>query len=140
MRKLAGVVVVLCCVMFAGCGPSASRKLVGRWQCNLAETSRQQGNRENLDNPVAAGLAAIFTIELAFEADGMVAATRGGSQKLWTKQWKVTNVEGQKVTIELCDTDDTNPQVELLTFDGDDHFTYTWLGKSVTFTRVKEQQ
>ncbi len=144
MRRFTGVVVLLCCVVFAGCGPSASRKLIGQWQCNPAEALRQQGNQENLNNPMAAGLEAMmanFTLGLAFEADGTVTATMGGSKELaWTKHWKVTNVEGQKVTIELCDTDGSNTEVKLLAFVDDDHFTCTWLRKPLTFTRVREQQ
>lgn len=145
------IVVLSGCLCIAGCGPSASERLVGKWKYDVAEAAKDKIQDSDVPHAVGKPLLGIMEtigarleMEIEFKADGTMTISAGGDQKLEvvSRTWEVVEAEGDQVTLRLGKPGDPNSMNRQVTFVDDDHFEFAppgLGGKTLLFARTKEE-
>jgi len=144
MNRFVYTVLPLCLlasIALTGCGPSAKKRLTGKWEGKLVVDESQQNTFAKFLIDKANQFGSL-TFEL--NADGTMKSrlTIGASTKEVTGQWRVIKAEGDVVTAEITDVNlNTKTKVvreATITFEDDDHFITTLPNSNakLRFTRV----
>jgi len=151
MRRFALITTLLGCVATAGCAPTASEKLVGKWDYNLLDRAKQAGGEQQGSGGVketllgaaeAAGLKVGMEIEFRDDQTVTMSASLIGTATSGPMEWKVAQVDGQTVTVEIRRRNEQTARSLQITFVDEDHFWLTPPGtgdSSLLFTRVKQE-
>ena len=151
MHRVSLTIALLACLGLAGCGQSASQRLVGKWKSDLAKAAK--GAVWETDGPASAtgtmlGLAEAvgmkMEMEIEFKADQTMttSATWFWTETSGTMDWEVARVDGGTVTVAIRWPDDRNATELQIIFVDEDHFQLAppgGGGKSFVFTRLKEE-
>ncbi|MHC4181139.1 MAG: PAP/fibrillin family protein [Planctomycetota bacterium] len=156
MKRLSLIVALLGCLLAAGCGQSASERLVGKWAYDVLEraqgTDGEQGAAGGAKEAilgVAQAMGVTAGMEIEFRDDQTVTmsaslfrAKTPLSSKRGSMHWKVAKEEGETVTVEIRLPGDQNARKLEVTFVDEDHLRVAAPGtggKSFVFTRVKQE-
>jgi len=151
VRRFVLITMLLGCVATAGCAPTASERLVGKWEWDLLDRAQQArakqegtgGMKETLLGIAeAAGLKLGMQIEFRDDQTVTMSASLIGTATSGPMQWKVAKVEEDTVTVEIRRPNEQSARSLLITFVDEDHFQLTPPGtgdKSLLFTRVKQE-
>ena len=154
MQRFVCGTALLSCAVLVGCGPApaekARRQLIGKWEARPpADQAIPEPDDSNPLKAFAREAAKKLIEQVKFEAifrdtgTGTIAFHLGSNRReLGSGNWKVTEVEGNRVVVELRDLDDQNPQLYPITLLDEDHFKFRPpdADQELTFTRVKEQE
>lgn len=114
--------------VFAGCGPSASSRLLGKWELDVTKSiSDFTAGKDEPGTPFVAGImkeeAKDVKVEIEFEAGGVMTITAPsfvGKPHTRNGTWKVSRVSGNKVTIwRKLDGDSADHEAKLKFVDND---------------------
>jgi hypothetical protein len=151
MRQLALITPLLASLGAAGCAPTPSERLVGKWEYNLLDRAKptggqQQGSgglRETLWGIAeAAGLKVGMQVEFRDDQTVTMSASLFGTKPLEPMEWKVAKVDGDVMTVEIRRPSEQAARNLQITLVDDDHFRLTLPGtedRSLLFTRVRQE-
>jgi hypothetical protein len=139
MSRFRLAILVLLALTFAGCGKSASERLIGKWQFDAAKEfgkiEKDFGESNILGIP---GVKMVMTIQ--FDADH----TGNFEIPLLSGPitWKVLETHGEKLTIEITNPKEAKPSKVEIAFLDDDRMEFKnsdMGGRSLSLERVKEK-
>ena len=151
MQRLSLTVVLCTCLAVAGCSPSASQKLVGKWKYDALNPAEQPDGEQDTSGAVkdavlglaqAMGMKAGMEIEFKDDQTMTTSASWLFGETSGQMRWKVVEVKDETVTVEVRRGEDQNASQWQITFIDQDHFRFTPPGteaKSIVFTRVKQE-
>ena len=151
MQRLSLIVALLACLSVAGCAPSASEKLVGKWEYDrMADAQEGSGDQDFAGRMreaavgVAEAAAMKLGMEVEFKTDQTVTMSVSlfGAKTSGRIEWEVVKVEGETATVEIRRPDGQYVQRLQITFVDDDHIRIAPPGnegKSLAFARVKQE-
>jgi hypothetical protein len=139
MLRFRLVLLILLSLTFAGCGKSAPDRLIGKWQFDAAKEfgkiEKDFGASKILGAP---GVKMVMTIK--FDANHT-----GNFEIPFVSgpiTWKVLEMQGEKLTIEITNPKEAKPSKVDITFIDNDHMEFKYPdfgGKSLGLERVKEK-
>lgn len=153
MSKFRLILIVLFSFFLAGCGNSASKRLVGKWKYDFAKTAAKAADKmtgEVKDGKGAAALAMAqalgMKMEMIFEfkSDQTVNVSATGIPAPFSgpMTWKTLESQGDKLTIEITNPKEKTPSKVQITFTDNDHLQFIppdSTVKSMEFERIKEK-
>lgn len=151
MQRLSLIVALLACLGVAGCAPSASEKLVNKWEYDRMDEGQKgsgdqdfAGRMREAAVGVAEAAAMKLGMEVEFKADQTVTMSVSlfGAKTSGRIEWEVVNEEGETATVEIRRGDGQYVQRLQITFVDDDHIRIAPPGnegKSLAFARVKQE-
>ncbi|MCC6126373.1 MAG: hypothetical protein IT426_15555 [Pirellulales bacterium] len=148
MRKTCLILMVLFSFSMAGCGNSTSQRLIGKWKFDAAKAAGKLIG-EDKDGKAAAALGMMqamgmkMEMVIEFKADKTANVTTTGLPSPFSGvvSWKVTEAQGDKLTIEITNPKENKTSKVQITFTDNDHLQFSppdANAKSMEFERVKQ--
>jgi uncharacterized lipoprotein NlpE involved in copper resistance len=150
MARIRLIALILMVLTLAGCGNSASNRLLGKWKCDFTKALlKQMGEKSQGNSAAALGIAQAFganttmemTIEFKSDQTGNVSTTGIPFPFDGAITWKTIESQGDKITVEIANPKEKQTSKLQITFLDNDHLRFSppnTEAKSMEFERVKQ--
>ena len=135
MSKFRSILMVLLALTLAGCGNSASQRLIGKWKCDFAKAAAKAAGKMTEKEEDARAAAVLNMVQamgmkmemiLEFKSDQTLNVTTNGIPSPFSgpMTWKTIEGQGDKLTIEITNPKEKTPSKVQITFNDNDHLQF----------------